>query len=170
MTRLQLTEYTVRRLHTDSCASTTGFIFIALLQSEIKQGTPFISSLSLSSCRHLESVQIGSMGCIISHWAHELGGQWFFFFLHENFRSCCFFKHSINIYIYTCMITHSYEHTHIHLTLMSTSERLSRLDLEIHEVGHQEYIAVNGTSSLTERIISREYNTHVKSKISTCVS
>jgi hypothetical protein len=26
---------------------------------------------------------------------------------------------------------------------MSTSERLSRLDLEIHEVGHQERIAVD---------------------------
>jgi hypothetical protein len=31
-----------------------------------------------------------------------------------------------------------------HPTLMSTSERLSRLDLEIHEVGHQECLAVDG--------------------------
>jgi hypothetical protein len=42
---------------------------------------------------------------------------------------------------------------------MSTSERLSRLDLEIHEVGHQERLGP------TEGIISRKYNTHVKSRI-----
>jgi hypothetical protein len=27
---------------------------------------------------------------------------------------------------------------------MSTSERLNRFDLEIHEVGYQEYIDING--------------------------
>jgi hypothetical protein len=37
-----------------------------------------------------------------------------------------------------------YEYTHAHHTLISTSERLSRLDLEIHEVGHQECLAVDG--------------------------
>jgi hypothetical protein len=42
------------------------------------------------------------------------------------------------------MSTHSYEHTHIHFTPMSTSKRLSRLDLEIYEVGHQECIVVDG--------------------------
>jgi hypothetical protein len=45
------------------------------------------------------------------------------------------------------MSTHPYEHTHAHLTSMSTSERLSRLDLEIHEVGHQEHIAVDGDAA-----------------------
>jgi hypothetical protein len=34
------------------------------------------------------------------------------------------------------MITYLYKHTHAHPTSMSTSERLSRSDLEIHEVGH----------------------------------
>jgi hypothetical protein len=42
------------------------------------------------------------------------------------------------------MSTHSYEHTHAHLTSMSSSERLTQLDLEIHEVGYQERIAVDG--------------------------
>jgi hypothetical protein len=42
------------------------------------------------------------------------------------------------------MSTHSYEHTHAHHTPMSTSERLNQLDLEIHEVGHQECITVDG--------------------------
>jgi hypothetical protein len=40
--------------------------------------------------------------------------------------------------------THPYEHTHAHPTPMTTSEKLSRLDLEIHEVGHQERLAVEG--------------------------
>jgi hypothetical protein len=42
------------------------------------------------------------------------------------------------------MSTHSYEHTHIYSTSISTFERLSWLDLEIYEVGHQEYIAIDG--------------------------
>jgi hypothetical protein len=42
------------------------------------------------------------------------------------------------------MSTHSYEHTHAHPTLMSTSEKLSWLDLEIHEVDHQECITIDG--------------------------
>jgi hypothetical protein len=45
-------------------------------------------------------------------------------------------KHSINIDIYICTSTYLYEHTHVHLTRMIISERLSRLYLEIHEVSH----------------------------------
>jgi hypothetical protein len=33
--------------------------------------------------------------------------------------------------------------THAHPIPMSTSERLSRLDLKIHEIDHQEYLAVD---------------------------
>jgi hypothetical protein len=33
---------------------------------------------------------------------------------------------------------------YVHYTLMSTFERLSRLDLEIHEVNHQERLIVDG--------------------------
>jgi hypothetical protein len=40
------------------------------------------------------------------------------------------------------MSTYSYEHTHT--ISMSTSKRLSWLDIEIHEVGHQERLAVGG--------------------------
>jgi hypothetical protein len=42
------------------------------------------------------------------------------------------------------MITHSYEYVYVHPTYMSNSERLSRIDLEIHEVSYKEYIAVDG--------------------------
>jgi hypothetical protein len=42
------------------------------------------------------------------------------------------------------MSTHLYEHIYAHPTSMSTSERLSRLDLEIHEVDHQEHLAIDG--------------------------
>jgi hypothetical protein len=42
------------------------------------------------------------------------------------------------------MSTHPYEHTHAHPNSMSISERLSWLDLEIHEISHQERIAVGG--------------------------
>jgi hypothetical protein len=41
------------------------------------------------------------------------------------------------------MSTHQYEYTHVHPTPISTSKRLSRLDLEIHEVGHQERLTVD---------------------------
>jgi hypothetical protein len=34
------------------------------------------------------------------------------------------------------MNTYPYEHTHVHPTPITTSERLSRIDLEIYEVGH----------------------------------
>jgi hypothetical protein len=42
------------------------------------------------------------------------------------------------------MSTHLYEHIYAHPTFMSTCERLGRLDLEIHKVGHQECLAVDG--------------------------
>jgi hypothetical protein len=48
---------------------------------------------------------------------------------------------------------------------MSISERLSQLDLKIHEVSHQERITVDGTLVPTEIIISHKYNIYVKSKI-----
>jgi hypothetical protein len=41
------------------------------------------------------------------------------------------------------MSTYLYEYMHAHPTLMSTSKKLSRLDLEIHEVDHQECFTVN---------------------------
>jgi hypothetical protein len=34
------------------------------------------------------------------------------------------------------MNTHSYDYIHAHPIYMNTSERLSQLDLKIHEVGH----------------------------------
>jgi hypothetical protein len=48
---------------------------------------------------------------------------------------------------------------------MSTFKKLSRLNLEIHEAGHQEHLTVDETSSPTEKLISRKYNTHIKSRI-----
>jgi hypothetical protein len=33
---------------------------------------------------------------------------------------------------------------HTHPNSMRTSERLGRLDLEIHEVSHQEHLAIDG--------------------------
>jgi hypothetical protein len=63
------------------------------------------------------------------------------------------------------MSIHPYEYMHIYPITMSTSERLIQLDLEIYEVDHQKYITVDGTSSPTEKIISRKYNTHIKSRI-----
>jgi hypothetical protein len=41
------------------------------------------------------------------------------------------------------MSTHPYEDTYAHLTSISIFERLSRIDLEIHEVDHQERLAVD---------------------------
>jgi hypothetical protein len=42
------------------------------------------------------------------------------------------------------MTTHLYEYMYAHSTPKNTSERLSRLDLEIHEVGHQERLTIDG--------------------------
>jgi hypothetical protein len=53
-----------------------------------------------------------------------------------------FYKHNRNID--TCMSTHPCEYIHAYPTPMSTSERLSRFDLKIHEVGHQKCSAVDG--------------------------
>jgi hypothetical protein len=41
------------------------------------------------------------------------------------------------------MSTNLYEHTHAHPTTMSTSERLSWFDLQIHKVDHQERFTVD---------------------------
>jgi hypothetical protein len=38
------------------------------------------------------------------------------------------------------MITHAYEYIYVHHIFMSTSEKLSQLDINIHKVGHQERI------------------------------
>jgi hypothetical protein len=45
---------------------------------------------------------------------------------------------------------------------MSISKRLSRLDIKIYEVGHQERLTIDGTSFLTKKIISCKYNTNTK--------
>jgi hypothetical protein len=42
------------------------------------------------------------------------------------------------------MITHPYKHIHVDPTPMRTSERLNRLDLEIHKIDHQEHLTVDG--------------------------
>jgi hypothetical protein len=55
------------------------------------------------------------------------------------------------------MSTHLYEYTHTHHTLMSTSRRLSRFDLEIHKIDHQKCIAVNGNVTTSKRIINHKY-------------
>jgi hypothetical protein len=48
---------------------------------------------------------------------------------------------------------------------MTNSERLSCLDFKIHKFDHQKCFTVMKTSSVTKKIISYKYNTHVKSKI-----
>jgi hypothetical protein len=55
-----------------------------------------------------------------------------------------FLKYGTNIDTYTHTGIYLYEHTYLHSTPMSTSERLSWLDFEIHEVGHQERLIING--------------------------
>jgi hypothetical protein len=40
-----------------------------------------------------------------------------------------------------------YEHMHAHPTSMNTFKRLSWLDIETHEVGHQERLAVDGDAA-----------------------
>jgi hypothetical protein len=80
--------------------------------------------------------------------------EWLFFFL----------KHSTNVDTHICMSIHLYEHMHVYHIFMSTFERLNQFNFEIHEVSHQKYLAVDMTSFFTERIISRKYNTHIKSE------
>jgi hypothetical protein len=55
-----------------------------------------------------------------------------------------FEKHSTNADTHTRTSTHLYKYTHAHPTLMNNFERLSRLNFEIHEVGHQVRLAVDG--------------------------
>jgi hypothetical protein len=62
-----------------------------------------------------------------------------------------FKKHNTNTDAHTRINTYPYKHMYIHSTLMSTSERLSRLDLEIYEVGNQERIAINGDIISTKK-------------------
>jgi hypothetical protein len=54
-----------------------------------------------------------------------------------------FKKYSINIDIYRCMSIYFYKYMYIYLTSMNISERLSRFDFEIHEVGHQERFTID---------------------------
>jgi hypothetical protein len=42
------------------------------------------------------------------------------------------------------MITHLYEHMYAHLIFISIFKILSRLDLKIHKVSHQERLTVDG--------------------------
>jgi hypothetical protein len=42
------------------------------------------------------------------------------------------------------MITYFYEYIYIYFISMSIFKRLSRFDLEIHKVGHQGDLVVNG--------------------------
>jgi hypothetical protein len=42
------------------------------------------------------------------------------------------------------MSNHSYEHMYAHPISMNISERLNRVDFEIHEVSHQERFTVDG--------------------------
>jgi hypothetical protein len=42
------------------------------------------------------------------------------------------------------MNTYSYEHIYAYHICISTSERLSRLDFEIHEIGYQEHFIIDG--------------------------
>jgi hypothetical protein len=81
--------------------------------------------------------------------------------------TCCLFfflKHSINVDTHIRMSIQLYEHMYVYPSSMSTSERLNQIDFKIHEVSHKKCLAVDMTSFFTERIISRKYNTHIKSE------
>jgi hypothetical protein len=56
------------------------------------------------------------------------------FLIPEMSSSYLILKNSINIDTYTRISTHPYEHTYIYHITISTSEKLSQLDLEIHKV------------------------------------
>jgi hypothetical protein len=58
--------------------------------------------------------------------------------------SCFKKKYSTNTDTHTRTSTHPCKYNHAHPTPMSTFKRLSQLDLEIHEVGHQDRLAVDG--------------------------
>jgi 5-formaminoimidazole-4-carboxamide-1-beta-D-ribofuranosyl 5'-monophosphate synthetase len=69
----------------------------------------------------------------------------FLFYIFQIFEKIKILKkNSTNADTRTHMSTHPYKYTYTHHIPMSTSERLKRLDLEIHEVGHQERLAVDG--------------------------
>jgi hypothetical protein len=42
------------------------------------------------------------------------------------------------------MSTHSYKYIYIHHIPINTFERLDRVDLKIHKVGHQECLTIDG--------------------------
>jgi hypothetical protein len=65
--------------------------------------------------------------CIVYFWNNSITELYFTTFFNG-------ISHSINTDTHTCTSTHPYEYTHAHPTPMSTSKRLDRLDLEIHEV------------------------------------
>jgi hypothetical protein len=55
-------------------------------------------------------------------------------------------RHYLSVFRYTCHTRtndHHYEYMHAQLTLMSILKKLDRLDLEIHEVGHQECFTID---------------------------
>jgi hypothetical protein len=64
--------------------------------------------------------------------------------MNKNDLFLFFKKHGINIDTHTRTSNHPYEYIHVHPIPIGISERLSRLDLEIHEVGHQERLAIDG--------------------------
>jgi hypothetical protein len=74
-------------------------------------------------------------------------------------------KHSTNTDTHTRTSTHSYEHMYAHPTPMSTSERLSRLDLRFTKSVIKSVSLSMETSPLTEIIISQKCNTHIKYRI-----
>jgi hypothetical protein len=49
------------------------------------------------------------------------------------------------------MIAHPYKYTYAHPTPISTSKCLDLFDLEIHEISHQERLAVDRTSPTTKK-------------------
>jgi hypothetical protein len=89
---------------------------------------PFSSSFSFSFSFLSSSFILLCISCI---------------FYYTYYCMYIFLKYSTNVDTYTHMSTHHYEHMHIHHTPMSNSGRLSRLDLEIHEVGHQKRLTVD---------------------------
>jgi hypothetical protein len=56
-------------------------------------------------------------------------------------------KHSTNTDTHIRMSIHPHEYMHAHSILMSISERLSRLNLKIHKVSHQERLVVDGDAA-----------------------
>jgi hypothetical protein len=69
---------------------------------------------------------------------NEPGSKW------EGWNGFLFFKtqykHILLIHVQELKC---YKHTPVHTTRISISDRLNRLDIEIHEVGHQERLTVD---------------------------